>query len=195
MSARLPIFLALLLLAAASGPAWATLRCDGGLVERGDLKVEVLDACGAPDFVDAWRDGLAPYFAAPGIEQWTYNFGPSQLVYLLRFNQGRLQTIDTAGYGFSPSADDSRCHPAEIELRMSKFRLLATCGEPVQRHSAYVLSSTRRLGGRQVYGLDALVPVFRETWIYNFGDDRLLRVVTLENGRVVEVNTGDRGFD
>lgn len=175
-----------------AAPASA-MRCEGGLVDTGDLAIEVLEACGEPDFVDRWRGvGLTPII--PNIEQWTYNFGPSQLLYVLRFQRGRLQTIDSRGYGFR-TAGRQNCEPAAIEAGMSKYELLSDCGPPAQRHARFLFSSRHDLGARDVYTPRSLTPVYRETWIYNFGAARLLREVTLENGRVVAVDTAGRGFD
>jgi len=37
--------------------------------------------------------------------------------------------------------------------------------------------------------------VYREKWVFNFGGNRLLREVTLENAIVVDSDTLERGFD
>src|SRR3546814_21108788 len=51
---------------------------------------------------------------------------------VMRFRQGRLQRIDTDGYGF---ADDGPgdCSQRGITGGMSKYRLIAQCGEPVTK--------------------------------------------------------------
>lgn len=185
---RLAIAILLLLLplaASASG-----MRCEGGLVDRGDLAIEVQEACGEPDLVDAWQGGYGhrPHHAVPDVEQWYYNFGPRRLMHILQIRNGRVARIERQGYGFRPS-EDGQCSPTEIEPSMSKLRLLARCGEPAQSDSVVVLRNLKH----SRYG--RVVPVRRETWIYNFGDSRLLRRVRLENGRVVDVDTEGRGFD
>ena len=38
-----------------------------------------------------------------------------------------------------------------------------------------------------------LLPVFREEWVYDFGPNLFMRVLTLDNGRVVQVDNGARG--
>lgn len=168
----------------------ADLRCDDGLVGRGDLAVEVVDACGEPDLVDAWRSGPAdPRPGVPEVEQWYYNSGPRKLVRILRIRNGRVSRIESGGYGFrGPASGD--CDPAAVQTSMNKLRLLARCGSPVQRDSVVVYRRPQR-GLRR----GSAVLVYRETWIYNFGDNRLLREVRLENGRVVNVDTVGRGYD
>ncbi|MDN5939035.1 MAG: DUF2845 domain-containing protein [Salinisphaera sp.] len=194
MHCRITIFLLMLLLAIP--PAGAALRCPDGLVDTGDLAVEVLDACGEPDFVDHWASSaLAVDGLQPDVEQWTYNFGPDQLLYTLRLRGGRVQRIDADGYGFHPSPDED-CQPSAIAAGMSKYELLARCGRPVQRDALFVLRPLRGSARSRLHVRGRLRRVYRETWIYNFGDSRLLRRVTLENGRVVDVDAADSyGFD
>ncbi len=89
--------------------AWA-LRCGSDLISVGDRKLEVLRSCGEPDFVDRWeevRSGHLYYFGhwypnteTVVIEEWSYNFGPSRFIRILRFENGRLEKIETSGYGF-----------------------------------------------------------------------------------------------
>lgn len=175
-----------------ASPAQAALRCPDGLVENGDLAIEVVDACGEPDFIDRRQaHGIEPYSTVPGEEQWTYNFGPHQLLFTLLLRAGRVQAITSHGYGFNPPLA-LECQPQAIEAGMSKYALLARCGQPAQRSAAFVLRPLQ-LGG--YYAQDTLVRVYREVWIYNFGGSRLLRQVTLEDGQVVDVDTGGYGFD
>jgi hypothetical protein len=183
-------------LVAAPSPATAadSLRCGGRLVERGDLALTVIDRCGEPDYVDAWpatRVGARVY--PSGIEQWYYNFGPARLIQILRFEEGRLQRVSSGDHGFSGTGAQ-RCRPLDILPTLSKYRLLALCGEPDQSQSAVVHGSSRHFGGRGTVLAGGLL--LRERWYYNFGGAYLLREVLLENGRVVRVDTIDeRGFD
>lgn len=176
-----------------------TLRCGNSLVARGDFAVEILEQCGEPDFIDQWQQNVVGSLrTVPDIEQWYYNFGSSQLVQILEFRAGRLQRIDSAEYGF-PTPGPRSCRPAQLVTGISKYRLLEMCGQPVQVNSFVVFGNPRRgvdsFGRAPFYQPDFLVPVLRESWVYNFGSRRLLREVTLENGIVVEVDTEGRGFN
>lgn len=187
------------LLAFSSAQADDTLRCGSSLISRGDFAVEVLKKCGEPNFVDEWQQTVvSPNRIVPNVEQWYYNFGSSQLIQILEFRDGKLRHIESATYGF-PTPGPRSCKAPDLVQGISKYRLLEYCGEPAQINSLMVFSnrtpnSRNRFGRSPLYQTNALVPVLREFWVYNFGPRRLLRKVTLENGIVVEVDTEGRGF-
>lgn len=171
-----------------AAPAADGMRCEGGLIDRGDGPAEVRAACGEPDYSDRWEQrGGPPYHAIPDVETWVYNPGPGRLVSILRFRNGRLLGVDSDGYGFAvPGPRD--CSPNSIVTGMSKYRLLEACGEPVQRDSVILY----RPLGRHRPGLFA--PLRREKWLYDFGKRRLRREVVIENGYVTDVVVGERGY-
>ena len=168
-----------------------SMRCGSRIVSTGAGPAEVLGACGEPDYRDRW------FYAQPGVgtvgdvEEWTYNFGPNLLLHLLRFRHGKLVAVDTEGYGFAEGP--RACTPSDLFEGLSKYRLLARCGEPVTREALNTLQPLRRRDGR-IQGTQ-LQSVYRERWVYDFGADYLQQTVTLENGRVVSVDSGSRGFD
>ncbi len=179
--------------------AGASIRCGSKLVSEGMLSAELLAICGEPDFRDVWAPpgGTVPGYVAP-TEEWTYNLGSSQLLRVLRIRNGRIDRISTEGYGFAPRGRPT-CSAGDITVGDSKYRLLERCGEPLTRTADYVLYSEPRHNRRyrsdlRDYG-NSGAPVFREEWIYNFGANKLMRIVRLENGRVTDVETGRRGFD
>ncbi len=183
------------LLPAVPAQALDSMRCGSRLTSVGTTAAEVLAACGEPAYRDVWPQ---PYGAAAGylgqVEQWTYNFGSSQLLRVLRFRQGRLQRIDTEGYGFA-AADPGDCSGG-ITPGIAKYRLIAQCGEPLTRSADFLQVPLDRY--QRVYDPRHAPPawefVYREEWVYNFGPARLMRIVRLDNGRVTEVETGARGF-
>jgi len=193
-----------LLMALGCAPIWApvwasgsTLRCGSRIVATEDSAAKVRAACGEP----ALRDVQPQFDPRAGrifgdTEVWTYNFGQNQLLRLLRFRGGRLVAIDTDGYGFVPP-EHPRCTPHDLVDGLSKYRLLARCGEPDTRREASLLSPAFRRDGRRSLPLpDGFVTaVYREEWTYNFGADSLLRRVLLENGIVVDIEDDGRGYD
>jgi hypothetical protein len=187
------------LLAPPAAEASGSMRCGSRLLSEGMLAAEALAICGEPDFRDVWP-APAPYgYGALGqIEEWVYNRGSSQLLRVLRVRNGRVERIVTEGYGFALPQQGS-CGQTDIVPGMSKYRLLARCGEPIARITDYVLYPEPRHGHyghpnlREYY--NTVSPVYREEWTYNFGSSRLLRIVTLENGRVTDVRSGRRGFN
>jgi hypothetical protein len=91
------------------------LYCGTSLVREGRSKYAVLQACGQPAYTDSRVDyrpvsgsyGPYPqngYYPQPVIlpvevDEWVYNFGPTQLMPSLLFENGRLVKIRLLGYG------------------------------------------------------------------------------------------------
>jgi hypothetical protein len=87
------------------------LDCEGRLVSEGQTLSEVYAICGAPAQVDDSVDIiLQPAYdpfrrvvdhlpVAVPKSVWTYNSGPSRLIYRLTFREGKLAHIETGGYG------------------------------------------------------------------------------------------------
>lgn len=173
-----------------------SLRCNGRLVDDGDPAVSVLRACGEPSFRDPWWGDRPAAGVAPMME-WTYNHGPRRLMEQVVFRNGRVIAIRSAGYGFDsrPLPQSGSCEPTFIEPGMSKYELLEACGKPIQRTAGYSYSAAIDANGQRYFFRHGGERVYRERWIYNFGGNRLLRQVTLDNARVVSVQTLDRGFD
>jgi hypothetical protein len=183
----LPLLPALLL---SGTPAAAdTMRCDGSVIRDGDRSFDVLRLCGEPSFRDEWDEYLA-YHHLPSahVEEWYYNFGPSRLLHVLHFRNGRLTRIDTDGHGYDGSGGG--CSPYEIVFGMTQYALLSRCGPPDARERRLELRSLPRRGGLHTYPITVRV----DEWIYNFGPAHFIRIVTLVNGRVDEIETGDRGY-
>jgi len=57
----------------------SSIMCDNGVVNIGDMDVSVQETCGEPN--------------TKRMNQWVYNFGPSQPVYTLIFKDGQLIKI------------------------------------------------------------------------------------------------------
>ncbi|MFW6324218.1 MAG: DUF2845 domain-containing protein [Desulfovibrionales bacterium] len=77
-------------------------RCGNELIRQGDTRLFVLKHCGEP------ADRLAYVVEKKRnhtvikvfMEEWTYNLGPQEFLYILTFANGRVQDITTGGYGF-----------------------------------------------------------------------------------------------
>lgn len=195
-----PRFMIVVLAWLGASQAWAgdSMRCGSRLIAVEARAAEILSACGEPDFRDVFTyPGVAAPGEIAGVEQWVYNFGPNQLLRILKIRDGQLIDIETDGYGFA-SAGSGRCDPSQIVEGLSKFRLLRACGEPFTRRTLGYVSS---LGERSVRGPDGrrrmlfATEVYREEWIYNLGSRNFLKIVTLEDGFVANVENGDRGSD
>ncbi len=186
MGPRLAWIVPLLAVLLGSTPAFAALRCGNRLVSEGERAYMLLAVCGEPGY----RQRLAGVYL-PGLglltdeERWYYNFGPHQLIRVVRIRQGRIAAIDTAGYGFRPSVRGD-CPPQRLAVGMNLLELLARCGEPAYKDL--------RLQVRPPYppehGAYDVVPV--EEWVYTFGPTGLTRILTIVEGTVRRVETGGR---
>lgn len=184
---RFCVFLGVLL-ALASSPALA-LRCGNRVISNGDRDFQVRERCGNPYWTETWIDvDVAGNDSALESQQeversiWYYNFGPRELIQRLVFFDGYLQLSESLGYGVREIGDSCR---ANMNFTgMSSGELVAHCGEPAHRRQ-----SSDGLVYRPTPGLENWRQQRREEWVYDFGDNRRLRVLRLINGRVESVQT------
>lgn len=76
------VYLALMFSSAASvfgAEETSSIMCDNGVVNIGDMDVSVQDTCGQPN--------------SQTMNEWVYNFGPSQPVYTVIFKEGKVVKI------------------------------------------------------------------------------------------------------
>lgn len=87
-----------------------------------------------------------------------------------------------------------RCGSDLVSVGDRKFDLIQRCGEP-----ALMESRTRERAvqvwdpGRRVLR-EVRVTVEVEEWTYNFGPHRFYYVVRMEDGRIVAIESGGRGY-
>ena len=183
MPKKVLLIIALLGAASLAPQANASLRCQDGLARVGDRMAEVRRLCGEPDVsvvlhsVITGQAGFVPYE-----EEWQYNFGTSQFMRFLHFQNGRLTLITTGPRGFNPQVS-RRCTPNDLNTGMSQLELLARCGEPESTETRVTARQYQLGPGGIVY--PAGIPA--EEWLYPFGGQQFMRFVTLVNGRVVAV--------
>ncbi len=181
--------------------ASSSMRCGSRIIDQEDLAAELLAACGEPSYRDQFfSQGRSGNYLADS-ELWTYDFGPQNLLRLVTLRNGQISNIDTDGYGF-PANIAQHCQPQTLVEGLSKYRLVTQCGEPVTKRSENALQPLARQpeiyrngGDPYAYRNQYFTPVFREEWVYNFGSRSPMRRVILENGRVTNVESIDRGFD
>ena len=101
--------IAIMLLFVAVAPAHA-FRCGTRIITRGDHADKILRFCGEPASVQSrvqqrgYVSKLGHFY--PGvveeilIEEWTYNFGPNQLIRVVRLENGFVADIKYLGYGY-----------------------------------------------------------------------------------------------
>ncbi|MBA1145562.1 DUF2845 domain-containing protein [Ectothiorhodospiraceae bacterium WFHF3C12] len=173
------------LLLAWSGAASA-FRCGNELVREGDRKYDVRRACGHPDYVEKEADAYLEGLGYVGVrEVWYYDPGGNAFVRRLTFREGRLSHIETVGRSGSATGG---CDPHFIDEGLDRYQLLSECGEPSARDS-WEEFGRFRVGRHEVISGKVTV----EEWVYDFGPQHFVRYVRIIDGRVVEVELGDRG--
>jgi hypothetical protein len=107
------------------------LRCGNRIVNAGMIAAQVRNACGSPFWADNYVSLEILGAGGPVEEQrevnwevWYYNFGSSMFMQRLTFRDGRLQTIESLGYGVDQIG--ASCVPAASSRGL-------TCGELVAR--------------------------------------------------------------
>ena len=86
-----------------------TMICRGGIISIGDTVGDVLSKCGEPSYSSQRSDKRVEggsrrssdrTVTAINIDDWLYNFGPSQFQYEVIFENGRVARIESLGYGY-----------------------------------------------------------------------------------------------
>jgi hypothetical protein len=165
--------------------AEASFRCDGKIVKRGDRPFEVRQRCGEPDaIVPLHTVYTVQHGHVPTREEWQYNFGPHRLMRFLVFQNGRLSQDPHRGARLSRQSRGPLHQPAQHRAgHVADGAGWLAAGSPESRELRITQSSYRldRRGTHYRRGLPA------EDWIYDFGSNRFMRIVTLINGRVVNI--------
>lgn len=182
---RIHALLALVLLLAA-GDAVA-LRCKGRVIETGDYDFQVRERCGEPYWISddsnmVITDANGPLVrrAVQQVQGWYYNFGPGSLVQHLVFVDGRLQRIDSLGYGLTRLGN--KCNDIAFLRGTREGELVLRCGPPAARYSRY-----RDSAYYTPYGYAYTQPLRYEEWRYPKPDSRDTRLVIMVDGRIDRV--------
>lgn len=95
------LFLCVLVCPASSLASSSTVRCGKGFVSAGDTKAEAKQKCGKPASTDKSTIPKSRSHTGKSIkvEEWTYNFGADRFMKRLRFEDGKLKSIESLGRG------------------------------------------------------------------------------------------------
>ena len=214
----LSALLAVLAAPAAHAGSDSSLRCPGGIVSGGDLKIDVLGKCGAPTLKelsqreevgvvrreDSATKGAKGTLATSrrettAVERWTYDFGRNQFIRIVSLEGGRVRSVETGGRGYSEETAHERpplpvatCDYKGIRVGDDSYELRARCGEPATRDVRLLERAVSE--PKRDETVERSVTVAIEVWAYHFGPQTLTRVVELEAGKVVRVDTGGHGY-
>ena len=74
-----------------------SLWCSDGIVNMRDTEAEVLEKCGEPTRKE--RSTPSDHFTLPKPNVWVYDFGSSSFVHYITFTRGKVERIQSGGYG------------------------------------------------------------------------------------------------
>lgn len=177
--------LAVITLAALAQTSQGALRCGSSLVSDGAWPLEVEENCGPPDYVAAYPTATVPGLGVVQTEEhWYYNPGPQRFIRRVVFRNGKLAQVDALGYGFHVS-DSPNCDINTFRHARTEYELIARCGEPASKRVEWQTPS----GHRRSEYWQTQQPVLIQEWLYDFSNNQFRQVVTLRNGRVVNIES------
>jgi hypothetical protein len=170
------------------------IECQGRHHNRDALALEITRDCGQPFWrqqqqleLPVQRDGDQTLYQTRWLESRYYNFGPSRLMRRLDFVEGVLVRELTMGYGIDQDQIGQRCEPGLLREGMSQAEVYLRCGKPGGVETRYGRNRVTRQGEDIFLG-----SVEYSTWIVSFGRGRMDRILSFENGALVQVATGQR---
>jgi hypothetical protein len=194
------IFLVFLALASAIPCAdvhAAAFSCAGGIISTGDRSIDVLAKCGPPDSKESHQEELSEDIDRDTrqkvfitVEEWTYNFGPTQFMRIVVLKNGVVANVRLGNYGYPEQTEpvQRECSEQIVSIGDSKTDVLAKCGEPSLKDS-HVEEFREKADGteRKVF-------VTVEEWTYNLGPTRFIRILTFRNSKLADIRTGNYGY-
>ncbi len=216
LARRFLIVITLFSLAFASALIGGSIRINNRVIETGMSKGKVFLLAGEPDWKSKYStgdyghseplgdpvslfSGDTSFVAYSGsfdligpivVEEWLFDQGSNRLMQMLRFENERLVSIVSIGYGFDDGKRKRITAPnwTMVQAGDTTYEVLQKVGEPT------ITEDRPEVGLVRVYG-----PIRNSTlhfrtanvswWYYNSGRNRLFRIVKLLNGRVVEIAT------
>ena len=173
-----------------------TFRCGGKIVSTGDTKVDVIGKCGEPTSKDSREDKVVTtrnddtmQKVSVIVDEWTYNLGPNELIRVLRFRDGKLTDIETAGYGYSNQKPVFQCDGAFPSIGSTKSEVFSRCGEPTLKEER----NEKTVAGADK-GSKREIATVVEQWTYNLGPRKFMRIFTFKNGKITDIKTGGYGY-
>ena len=123
------------------------------------------------------------------VNEWTYYFGPGELVQSYRFEKGRLKEIISNGYQNVHDFSIDLCRDGKaLAIGDSTVETYMKCGEPIVKEGCKkkVIEGDYGINKRRT-----IVPVVE--WTYRYGPDAPGYTVTFENGVAANIRTREFG--
>ena len=103
----------------------------------------------------------------------------SVVLVLLIVTVGRAQALD--------------CHGRLVVIGASPWEVQERCGEPTAVEDVMKYLPQRAHDPVSQTSVYILVPVQQSIWTYNFGPTRLVYYLTFQEGKLIDIATGDFG--
>ncbi|HEX9867289.1 MAG TPA: DUF2845 domain-containing protein [Candidatus Tectomicrobia bacterium] len=87
------------------------------------------------------------------------------------------------------------CHGRLVVIGTGPWEVKDRCGEPAAIDDVMKHIPQRAYDSTSQSTVDILVPVQRSIWTYNFGETRFLYDLTFQEGKLIDITTGDDGYD
>ena len=177
--------LALSLFSAASLYSEESVRCDGSILNVGDLQLEVKEKCGEPTEIIEYTEYTIIHNLY--INSHTHRH---KLVsrYILEYNQSDSYLDALSLFRRRDhSHDDILKRKEKYEDDKERFS---------QRREVFIQKSEIR-SLREEYDLYWRCKKYEDhfqEWVYNLGDNRFIRIITFLRGRVVKIDHAGYGF-
>lgn len=175
----------------------SSFRCNGRIVSDGDSKYDVLMRCQQPYLSDTtekevirrvtsseWRKYLVKR------ETCLYNYGSSNLMRLMVFENEKLMEIRSLGYGYM-DGDIGRYtgDVSKLTMGMTSVEVVMHWGRPSYKSDR---NEERIIKVDDNNFMKTYVTV--SDWIYNMGQNRLTKTLVFEAGELFEVKDGNYGM-
>jgi hypothetical protein len=93
----------------------------------------------------------------------------------------------------SGSAQALDCHGRLIVIGASPWEVKERCGEPTDTEDVTKYRLQETYDQLQQRPIQTLVPVQQTIWTYNFGPTRFVYYLTFQEGKLIDIRTGDYG--
>jgi hypothetical protein len=172
--------------------------CEGKIISVGDTSSDLIAKCGEPDWKQSSTEEIITTIDKDttkkiliAVEEWTYNLGPDRFIRIFKLKNGRVVDIRQGGYGYAEQGvSQFQCDAQSVSVGDSALEVMAKCGEPAWKDVREEIIQERLDDGTV-----RKVSIAVEEWTYNFGPSQFLRIVTLRNGQVTDIRTGNRGYE
>jgi hypothetical protein len=85
------------------------------------------------------------------------------------------------------------CHGRLVVIGASPWEVKERCGEPTAIEDVMKHLPQRAYNPISQTSVYILVPVQQSIWTYNFGSTRFLYYLTFQEGKLIDITTGDYG--